>query len=78
MEKTEIIIPKGIEFISDWKEYVLPKGHCIVDKGITGCGYTEMCLRNEKNISIPKIFCKAYIPSGYCYDINYCSCYFYL
>ena len=50
MEKTEIIIPKGIEFISDWKEYVLPKGHCIVDKGITGCGYTEMCLRNEKNI----------------------------
>ena len=44
MEKTEIIIPKGIEFISDWKEYVLPKGHCIVDKGITGCDYTEMCL----------------------------------
>ena len=50
MEKTEIIIPKGIEFISDWKEYVLPKGHCIVDKGVTGCGYTEFCLTNSDNI----------------------------
>ena len=44
-------VPKGIQFISQWKEYSLPKGeHCIVDKGVTGCGYTEYCLTNEDNI----------------------------
>jgi len=41
-------VPPGIEFISDWDEYTIPKGeHCIVDKGMTGCGYTEMVLTNE-------------------------------
>ena len=44
-------IPIGIQFISQWKEYSLPKGeHCIVDKGVTGCGYTEYCLQNNENI----------------------------
>ena len=45
-----LVVPKGIEFISDWKDYVMPTGHCIVDKGVTGCGYTEMCLRNDLNV----------------------------
>ena len=36
--------------MSEWKEYKLPKGHVIVDKGVTGCGYTEYCLRNSQNI----------------------------
>jgi len=48
--KTRIVqtVPPGIEFISDWDEYTIPKGeHCIVDKGMTGCGYTEMVLTNE-------------------------------
>ena len=36
--------------MSEWKEYYLPSGHCIVDKGVTGCGYTEYCLRNSQNI----------------------------
>ena len=41
-------VPPGTEFISDWDEYTIPKGeHCIVDKGMTGCGYTEMVLTNE-------------------------------
>ena len=46
-------VPKGIQFISEWKEYQIPKGHCIVDKGVTGCGYTEFCLTNE----LPVILC---------------------
>ena len=47
MVKNFIVVPEGIEFISNWKDYVMPTGHCIVDKGVTGCGYTEMCLRND-------------------------------
>lgn len=50
MVKNFIVVPEGIEFISNWKDYVMPTGHCIVDKGVTGCGYTEMCLRNDLNV----------------------------
>ena len=50
MNKQVIMVPKGIRYISDWKEYTLPQGHCIVDKGVTGCGYTEYCLRNSLNV----------------------------
>lgn len=50
MNKIAIKVPKGIQFISEWKEYQIPKGHCIVDKGVTGCGYTEFCLTNDKNV----------------------------
>ena len=48
MNKKIIKIPRGIEYISQWSEYAIPRGeHCIVDKGVTGCGYTEYALRNE-------------------------------
>ena len=51
MNKHEIIIPEGIEYISQYKEYSIPRGeHCIVDKGVTGCGYTEFALTNNDNI----------------------------
>ena len=50
MEKYEIMVPHGIQYISEWEEYQLPKGHIIVDKGVTGCGYTEYCLTNSENI----------------------------
>lgn len=50
MNKIKIKVPFGIKYISDWKEYNYPEGHCIVDKGVTGCGYTEYCLRNNRNI----------------------------
>ena len=44
-------VPKGTQFISEWKEYSIPRGeHFIVDKGVTGCGYTEYCLTNKDNI----------------------------
>ena len=50
MEKNLIKVPQGIRYMSDWEGYELPRNHCIVDKGVTGCGYTEYCLRNNLNI----------------------------
>ena len=51
MNKKIIKIPRGIEYISQWSEYAIPRGeHCIVDKGVTGCGYTEYCLMNDNNV----------------------------
>ena len=50
MKKILIKVPDYIRYISQWKEYSLPKGHIIVDKGVTGCGYTEYCLTNNLNI----------------------------
>ena len=44
----EIVVPEGIRFISDWKDYSLhrfPFQH-ILDKKIPGCGYTEYCIRS--------------------------------
>ena len=53
MEKINLKVPYGIQYISEWKNYDLPIGHVIVDKGVTGCGYTEYCLRNNH----PVILC---------------------
>ena len=50
MNKIPIDVPYGVRYISEWGEYVFPKGHVIVDKGVTGCGYTEYCLTNNLNI----------------------------
>ena len=54
MNKTSIIVPPGVRYISDWKEYDLMNyafPH-ILNKTITGCGYTEYCLRNPHNVVI--------------------------
>ena len=55
MNKISQVVPSGrnIKYISEWSEYVLPKGHCIVDKGVTGCGYTEYTLTNN----LPTVLC---------------------
>ena len=55
MNKIQQIVPSGrdIKYISDWQEYSLPTGHCIVDKGVTGCGYTEYTLTNN----LPVVLC---------------------
>ena len=45
------IVPENTQYIGQWLGYDLPKvGHCIVDKGVTGCGYTEFCLTNSDNV----------------------------
>ena len=55
MNKKIIKVPSGrdIKYISEWSEYVLPTGHCIVDNGVTGCGYTEYTLTNN----LPTVLC---------------------
>ena len=55
MEKIVQTVPsdKEIRYISEWQDYDLPRGHVIVDKGVTGCGYTEYCLMNN----LPVVLC---------------------
>ena len=55
MQKIKQVVPSGrdIKYISEWLEYKIPSGHCIVDKGVTGCGYTEYTLTNN----LPTVLC---------------------
>ena len=54
MDKKIIKVPNtGIKYISEWIDYDLPRGHVIVDKGVTGCGYTEYTLTNN----LPTVLC---------------------
>ncbi len=50
MIKNKIIVPKGIRYINEWKEFELPLEPSIIDKQITGCGFTEYCLCNSNNV----------------------------
>lgn len=47
MNIIKLEVPENVRYISDWEEYKIPEGHCIVDKDICGCGYTEYCIRPE-------------------------------
>ena len=56
MNKIEIEVPREIRYISEWLDFPLQQlstGHCIVNKTITGCGYTHFCLTNNQ----PVILC---------------------
>lgn len=56
MNKDIIKVPKGIRYISEWEnlENLLPQDKpYIMNKTITGCGYTEYCITNDK----PVILC---------------------
>lgn len=51
--KREILkVPKGIRYISEWKDYSLNNFNFphILNKQITGCGFTEYCLTNDMDI----------------------------
>lgn len=50
MIKTEIVVPKGIRYLSDWEDFSLPEYPSILDKQLPGCGFTEWCIRNNMNI----------------------------
>ena len=50
MNKTIINVPKGINFLSDWKEFNLPNHPHILNKQITGCGFTQWTLTCPMNI----------------------------
>ena len=48
----DIIVPKGVRYISEWDDYSLdsfPFKH-ILDKKIPGCGFTEYCLTGRENV----------------------------
>ena len=56
MEKFILEVPAEVRYISEWKELenLLPKNSpFIMNKTITGCGYTEYCITNK----IPTIIC---------------------
>lgn len=61
MKKSDpIIIPKGIEYIGDWDGYKLEDYQFphILNKVLTGCGYTEYCIRNDQPLVLtsPRLF----------------------
>lgn len=53
MNKTILDVPAGIRFISEWEDFQLPDFPVIINKQITGCGFTEWCISNR----LHKIVC---------------------
>ena len=50
MKHMTIRVPKGIRYINQWENFSLPTHPCIINKQITGCGFTEYCLTNKDNV----------------------------
>ena len=52
MKIEKLIVPNGIRYISDWSDYSLEHYQFphILNKTITGCGYTEYCIKNKMNV----------------------------
>ena len=52
MKKEKIIVPEGIRYVGDWKGFDIDdyEGPYIINKVLTGCGFTEYCLTNNKDI----------------------------
>ena len=52
MNKQKIIVPNGVRYISEWKEYKLEDYQFphILNKVLTGCGFTEYCILNNLNL----------------------------
>ena len=52
MKKIDIQVPLQYRHLSTWKEFgdILPEGHIILSKGITGCGCTVFFLTNNKPV----------------------------
>lgn len=41
-----LIVPKGIKYLTEWPEFTLPDHPAIIDKQLTGCGFTEYVICN--------------------------------
>ena len=50
MNKMTIKVPKGVRYINQWEGFRLPDEPSIIDKQITGCGFTEYCLTNSDSV----------------------------
>lgn len=46
----EIIVPRGIRYVSEWENFTIPDFPHIMDKQIPGCGFTEWCLTNNQDV----------------------------
>lgn len=49
MNKKIISVPKGIRFLGEWSDFTLPNHPCIINKKLTGCGFTEYVIRGNFN-----------------------------
>ncbi len=52
MNKSIITVPRGIRYISEWGGFTLPEYPVIIDKKLTGCGFTEYCISCPKNVIV--------------------------
>ena len=52
MKKEILVVPRGIRYISDWRNYRILDFPHIVNKQLTGCGFTEYCLTNSTDTII--------------------------
>ena len=50
MKKEKINVPKGIRYISEWVGFSLPENPCILNKQLTGCGFTKYCITNSEDV----------------------------
>lgn len=50
MNKTILDVPAGVRYISDWVDFDLPNFPVIINKQLPGCGFTDFCIKNKKNV----------------------------
>ena len=52
MDKQKIVVPRGIRYIGEWRDFLFFKfpSKCIINKQLPGCGFTEYCIRGPENI----------------------------
>lgn len=50
MKKHKLNVPKDVEYISDWNNFRLFEFPYILNKQITGCGFTQWCITNDTPI----------------------------
>lgn len=50
IKQAPIVVPSGIRYLSQWGDFSIPDHPCIINKKITGCGFTEYCITNNENV----------------------------
>ena len=52
MEKFNIIVPRGIRYIGEWRDFCFSNfsSKCIINKQLPGCGFTEYCISGPENV----------------------------
>ena len=58
MIKDKIIVPRGIRYISEWKDFNFSRfpDKCIINKQLPGCGFTEYCINGSENVILCSLF----------------------